>query len=93
MEKSAMNAAVYQQRMAHFYNKKAQIRVFITGDLVLRRVTFNTRRPEEGSLGAKWEGPYKFMEVVRPGAYILEQLDDTRLKKPWNAEMLRKYFQ
>ena len=66
--------------MTRFYNKKVRVRIFLPGDLVLRRVTLNTRKPEEGSLGAKWEGPYKVVEVVRPGTYTLEQLDGTRLK-------------
>ena len=88
-----MKTAIYQQRMARFYNKRIRTRTFIPGDLVLRKVTLNTRKPEEGSLGAKWEGPYKVVKVVKPGVYILEQLDGTKLKKPWNAEMLRKYFQ
>ena len=91
-EQSAVRAVIYQQRMARFYNKRVRTRSFLPGDLVLRKVTLNTRRPEEGSLGAKWEGPYKIIEIVRPGAYILGRLDGKRLKKPWNTEMLRKYF-
>jgi hypothetical protein len=42
-------------------------RTFRFGDLVLRKVMANTRRPNEGKLGPNWEGPYKVLSQTGHG--------------------------
>ncbi|KAJ4702888.1 Rve domain-containing protein [Melia azedarach] len=90
-EESHIRVAVYQQRIARYYNKKVKARRFMEGDLVLRMVTLATRKPGEGAFGPSWEGPYKVIEAVRPGTYRLRHLDGRMISKPWNADMLKKY--
>ncbi|XP_024017454.1 uncharacterized protein LOC112090422 [Morus notabilis] len=90
---SQLRLAAYQQRAARYYNKKVRQRRFVPGDLVLKRVTQNTRPINTGSLGPTWEGPYCIKEVLRPGTYILESLDGKRIQHTWNAEQLRLYYQ
>lgn len=85
--------ASYQQRVARYYNSRVKHRAFQVGDLVLRKVMLATRKPSDGSLGPTWEGPYRVIEVIRPGAYRLRDLKGTNLPHPWNAEHLRKYYQ
>jgi ribonuclease HI len=82
----------YQEKMARHYNSKVKPRQLSVGDLVLRKVTLATKNPSEGKLGPNWEGPYKVIEVRRPGTYHLEDMNGRRLSRPWNAEHLRKYY-
>uniref|UniRef100_A0A2N9G140 Uncharacterized protein n=1 Tax=Fagus sylvatica TaxID=28930 RepID=A0A2N9G140_FAGSY len=56
-----VHLAAYQQRMRREHNKNVKPRTFQIGDLVLRKVMANTRRPNEGKLGPNWEGPYKVL--------------------------------
>uniref|UniRef100_A0A2N9FNL6 Uncharacterized protein n=1 Tax=Fagus sylvatica TaxID=28930 RepID=A0A2N9FNL6_FAGSY len=80
----------YQEKMARHYNSRVKPRQLSIGDLVLRKVTLATRNPSEGKLGPNWEGPYKVIEVRRPGTYHLEDMNGRRLPHPWNAEHLRR---
>uniref|UniRef100_A0A2N9FSH1 Uncharacterized protein n=1 Tax=Fagus sylvatica TaxID=28930 RepID=A0A2N9FSH1_FAGSY len=82
----------YQEKMARHYNSRVKPRQLSIGDLVLRKVTLATRNPSEGKLGPNWEGPYKVIEVRRPGTYHLEDMNGRRLPHPWNAEHLRRYY-
>uniref|UniRef100_A0A2N9H0S8 Integrase catalytic domain-containing protein n=1 Tax=Fagus sylvatica TaxID=28930 RepID=A0A2N9H0S8_FAGSY len=82
----------YQEKMARHYNSKVKPRQLSVGDLVLRKVTLATKNPSEGKLGPNWEGPYKVIEIRRPGTYHLEDMDGQRLPHLWNAEHLRKYY-
>ncbi len=82
----------YQEKMARIYNSRVKPRQFLIGDLILRKVTLATRNPSEGKLGPNWEGPYKVVEIRRPGTYHLEDANGRRLPHPWNAEHLRKYY-
>uniref|UniRef100_A0A2N9FYE4 Reverse transcriptase n=1 Tax=Fagus sylvatica TaxID=28930 RepID=A0A2N9FYE4_FAGSY len=76
----------YQERMARHYNSRVKPRQLSVGDLVLRKVTLATKNPSEGKLGPNWEGPYKVIEIRRPGTYHLEDMNGRRLPHPWNAE-------
>uniref|UniRef100_A0A2N9F5L1 RNase H type-1 domain-containing protein n=1 Tax=Fagus sylvatica TaxID=28930 RepID=A0A2N9F5L1_FAGSY len=82
----------YQEKMARHHNSKVKPRQLSIGDLVLRKVTLATKNPSEGKLGPNWEGPYKVIEIRRPGTYHLQDMSRRRLPHPWNAEHLRKYY-
>uniref|UniRef100_A0A2N9GLJ3 Uncharacterized protein n=1 Tax=Fagus sylvatica TaxID=28930 RepID=A0A2N9GLJ3_FAGSY len=84
--------AAYQQRIKREHNKNVKPRTFQIGDLVLRKVMANTRKPNEGKLGPNWEGPYKVLSQAGHGAYRLENLDGKPIPRPWNTCNLRKYF-
>ncbi|XP_075670216.1 uncharacterized protein LOC142639981 [Castanea sativa] len=85
--------ARYQDLMAKHYNSRVKRRDFKVEDLVLRKVMGAARDPAQGKLGPNWEGPYKITSWLRKGTYHLEMLDGQRLRHPWNAEHLRKYYQ
>uniref|UniRef100_A0A2N9F6A1 Uncharacterized protein n=1 Tax=Fagus sylvatica TaxID=28930 RepID=A0A2N9F6A1_FAGSY len=72
----------YQEKMARHYNSRVKPRQLSIGDLVLRKVTLATRNPSEGKLGPNWEGPYKVIEVRRPGTYHLEDMNGRRSVAP-----------
>ncbi|CAA7017904.1 unnamed protein product [Microthlaspi erraticum] len=82
----------YQQATARYYNGNVRSRRFRIGDLVLRKVFQKTAELNAGKLGANWEGPYKIIDVVRPGAYKLEGMDGKTIHKPWNVMHLKKYY-
>ncbi|XP_070034318.1 uncharacterized protein [Nicotiana tomentosiformis] len=45
--------------MERYYNPRASLRYFKVGDLILRKVTQNTRKLNAGKLGPTWEDPYR----------------------------------
>jgi ribonuclease HI len=57
--KAAQRIALYQGRMARYYNTRVKLRRFEVGDWVLRKVSQATKDPSQGKLGPNWEGPYK----------------------------------
>ncbi|XP_075675195.1 uncharacterized protein LOC142644476 [Castanea sativa] len=84
--------ARYQDLMAKHYNAKVKHRVFQVRDIILRKVTGTIRDPSQGKLGPNWEGPYKVTSWQRKDTYYLETLDRQKLRHPWNAESLKKYY-
>uniref|UniRef100_A0A2N9H429 Reverse transcriptase domain-containing protein n=1 Tax=Fagus sylvatica TaxID=28930 RepID=A0A2N9H429_FAGSY len=91
-EKAAQRIALYQGKMARYYNTKVKLRRFEVGDWVLRKVTQATKDPSQGKLGPNWEGPYKIIQYYRRGTYHLEDRHGKKLPHPWNAEHLKKYY-
>ncbi|GFY95690.1 hypothetical protein Acr_10g0010750 [Actinidia rufa] len=85
-------------------NNKAKLRLnfdlldekrepFLPGDLILRKVTLSTMKPNAGKLGFTWEGPFKVVKVSRLGTYWLEDMGGKALSHPYNVEHLKKYYQ
>ncbi|KAK1565803.1 hypothetical protein Q3G72_035419 [Acer saccharum] len=73
----ALRAAAYQQKIARCFNKGVRIRSFKEGDLVLRKVTQNTRRCSDGVLALNWEGPYLIKaNALQSG---VQQMDEAAL--------------
>jgi len=57
----------YQQAGARYYKSNIKIRRFEVGELVLRKVFYNTRELNGGKLGTNWESPYQITKVVCDG--------------------------
>lgn len=74
--------------MARYYNARVKMRLFRLGDLVLKKVLTHV-----GAMEPNWAGPYKVREIVRPGTYIIADLNGNKLPHPWNAQHLRIYYQ
>ena len=64
-------------------------RTFNIGDLVLCLVQSNK---DHHKLSPPWEGPYVFVEVLRPGAYELKTIDGEVFANAWNIEQLRRFY-
>ncbi|KAF3455875.1 hypothetical protein FNV43_RR00517 [Rhamnella rubrinervis] len=84
--------AVYQQRIARHYNAKVRPRRFRIGDFVLRRVFQNTQELNTGKLGPIWEGPYRVLDIPRPGTYTLQSQNCTDVPRNWSSVHLCQYF-
>ncbi|XP_077232477.1 uncharacterized protein LOC143869805 [Tasmannia lanceolata] len=75
-EKARIRVAAYQQRVARYYNHWMKERALKEGDLVLRRAEVSDPRNAE-KLALSWEGPFRVIRILRPGAYKIENLDGT----------------
>ncbi|KAM2570361.1 hypothetical protein TB2_010341 [Malus domestica] len=90
-EQTITRIAVYQQQLISSYNKRAKIRQFQPGDLVLRKAFITARREGSKKIDPIWEGPYKIRKVGSKGNYTLTTMNDKEIEKQWNAYNLRKY--
>ncbi|KAM2801730.1 hypothetical protein PS2_045127 [Malus domestica] len=90
-EQTITRIAAYQQQLLSSYNKRAKIRQFQPGDLVLRKAFITARREGSKKMDPIWEGPYKISRVGGKGSYTLATMNDKEIEKQWNAYNLRKY--
>ena len=68
-EEAAIRNVTYQQRTASFYNKRVKKFDLKEGDYVLKKVI-----QKHNKLEANWHGPYRVIEFVCPGTYMIETL-------------------
>ncbi|XP_070031920.1 uncharacterized protein [Nicotiana tomentosiformis] len=83
---------VHKQRIKRFYNWRDNLRYFKVGDLILRKVTHNTREINIGKLSPAWEGPYRVLAVTGKGSYEMENQDGVKLPSNWNVTHLKRYY-
>ncbi|KAK0586051.1 hypothetical protein LWI29_000155 [Acer saccharum] len=91
-DRAQVRNAAYQQRAARYYNSHVRVRRFQIGDLVLRRVSPNTKDKSVRSLADKWEGPYIIKGITRHGAYMIARLDGSLVLRPYNAQHLKIFY-
>ena len=72
----------YQQKLRQGYDRVIKTKVFVPGDLILRKVVGNTKNPTWGKLRPNWERPYHTTLVAGIGAYRLEDLDENVVSRP-----------
>jgi hypothetical protein len=84
-----MHSAKYQQSLRRYYDQNVRERTLQVGDLALRLVQTQADR---NKLSPKWEGPYKVVEVTRPGSCMLAMEDGRVLNNSWNIDQLRKFY-
>ncbi|KAL0649284.1 hypothetical protein Bca4012_091975 [Brassica carinata] len=82
----------YQHQIESYYNRKVKARPLELGDQVMRKVFENTKELNAGKLGARWEGPYKIVKVVKPGVYRLQTSSGEDVPRAWNSMHLRRYY-
>ncbi|KAK0586525.1 hypothetical protein LWI29_008372 [Acer saccharum] len=84
--------SAYRQRAARYYNSHVREQRFQLGDLVLRRVSPNTKDKSSGSLADKWEGPYIIKRIVGHGAYMIARPEGSLVPRPCNAQYLKIFY-
>ncbi|KAL0742703.1 hypothetical protein Bca4012_084216 [Brassica carinata] len=82
----------YQHQIESYYNKRVKARPLELGDQVMRKVFENTKELNAGKLGARWEGPYKIVKVVKPGVYRLQTSRGEEVPRAWNFMHLRRHY-
>ncbi|KAL0445346.1 UNVERIFIED_CONTAM: hypothetical protein Slati_2257300 [Sesamum latifolium] len=65
--------------MMRSYNQKVKSRCFQVGDRVLKKVEVSKH---VGKLDPGWEGPFKVIEVKKPGTYRLQDMEGKDLSRP-----------
>ena len=83
-ERAMVQLAYYQHKLKQVYDAKLKLRPLVPGDLVLRKVLGTVKNPAWGKLGPNWEGPYHITLVAGIGVYLLEDLDEYVIPRPWN---------
>jgi len=48
--------------------------------------------PQQGKLASNWEGPFRILEDLKNGAYMLQTLEEKTIPRTWNASHLKFYF-
>ncbi|KAI9085514.1 hypothetical protein K1719_032357 [Acacia pycnantha] len=81
-----------KQLIAAKYNRKVRPQTFDRGDLVLRRADMGKKNAKDGKLATNWDGPYRVKENLDKGVYVLETLARKPIKRTWNADKLRVYY-
>ena len=86
---AAIRAARYQQELRRHHSRHVRARTLEVGDLVLRRIL---SREGLHKLSPMWEGPFRVVQISRPGAARLETEDGDPMKNSWNIQHLRKFY-
>ncbi|XP_060972480.1 uncharacterized protein LOC115717832 [Cannabis sativa] len=92
-DQAHLKNAANQEHTARYFNSKVKERTLRVGDLVLRKVMPNTKNPTHGVFGDNWEGPYLIAEKIGHATYRLTELDGTAIRRAWNDESLKFYYQ
>ena len=87
-ETTVIHSARYQQTLRRYHERKIRGRILKVGDLVLRRTQSSK---EKHKLSPTWEWPYTVTEVIRPGAYRLEDNNGNVLTNTWNIEQIHRF--
>ena len=75
------------------FDKRTKASDFKIGDKVLK---WDSRREDKGKhdkFDSLWQGPYIIQATVGPNAFVLQEIDGTKLfGGPVNGRMLKHYF-
>ncbi|XP_019231294.1 PREDICTED: uncharacterized protein LOC109212133 [Nicotiana attenuata] len=82
---------LYQQRMAHAYNKKVRPRKFEVGQLVLKRILSHQVKAK-GNFAPNWQGPYIIKKVLPKGALHLVDEEGRVPDMTINADVVKRYY-
>ena len=91
-ESAMVQLAYYQHKLKQGYDANVKLRPFALSDLVLRNVLGTAKNPAWGKLRPNWEGPYCITSVAGIEAYLLEDLDEHVIPRPWNVNNLKMYY-
>lgn len=87
--RAAVRAARYQQGLRCYHDRRVRPWELEIGNLVLRRIQ-GTKAGNK--LAPKWEGPFRVVQVTRPGAARLETEEGLPVQNSWNLKHLRKFY-
>ncbi|XP_070046201.1 uncharacterized protein [Nicotiana tomentosiformis] len=91
-EAALIRMAAQNQIIERYYNRKAHLRYFKIGDLVLKKVLQSTKTTGAGKLNPNLEGPYKVRGIAGNSAYELETMDDKCYQEDsrWHQQQQQK---
>jgi hypothetical protein len=65
---------VYRRKIAQYHNIRVKNKIFMFGDLVLRKLEVTNNRESKSKLASKWDGTFKFTRVVKPNTFYLQDM-------------------
>ena len=86
---ATLRAARYQQALRRYHCRSVLPWTLEVGNLVVRRVL---SREGLHKLSPMWEGPFKVVDVSRPGAAHLETQEGVPILNAWNIQHLRRFY-
>jgi len=81
-----------KQKMERCYSQTTNLRYSKVGNLVLRKVTENTRELNADKLASTWEGPYRVSAITSKWSYELENHNGGKLPSNKNMTHLKEYY-
>jgi hypothetical protein len=88
-ESTVIQSAKNQQAMQRYHAWNVNSRSFQVGDFVLWKILMTKDRHK---LSPTWEGMYKVVQVTRPGSYMLQREDGSKVPNSWNDDQLRHFY-
>ncbi|XP_020415572.1 uncharacterized protein LOC109948075 [Prunus persica] len=88
-EKTIIQVTSYQQQLKSYHDKRAKVRQFQPGDLVLRKAFITAPRQGLKKMNPNWEGPYMISQSGGRGSYTLDTMEGKEIPRQWNAHHLR----
>ncbi|XP_049349422.1 uncharacterized protein LOC125813987 [Solanum verrucosum] len=82
---------LYRQRMICAFHKKVRARMFEIGQLVLKCI-FPHQDEYKGKFAPNWQGPYMVRTVLSGGVLVLSEMDGTEWLKPFNSDVVKRYY-
>ncbi|KAL2235239.1 UNVERIFIED_CONTAM: Gag-Pol polyprotein [Sesamum indicum] len=79
----------HKSLMLRSHNKNLKLRSLQVGDLILKKAEVSKH---VGKLDPNWEGPFKVVEIIRNGAFKLQDIQGKDLLRPWNIRNLRRFY-
>lgn len=91
-DRIVLHAEACRRIVERKYNTKVRPRSFQEGDLVWRKTGDAQKEQAHGKLAAKWDDPFKVIENLQNGVYLLSWPNGRPLRNTWNASHLKFYF-
>jgi hypothetical protein len=83
------NVQKYQESLKRYYNKSVAQRELNIGDLVLKK---DISTKDKHKFSSSLERPFIIVDIAATGAYVLAEVDGSKLPNTWNADQLHKYY-
>ena len=77
-----LRSIAQKQKMIRSFNRHVKTRHIQVGDLVLRKIEATGKIVEKRKLGAKLDGPFKVIRIIKPGTFELEDMKGKKLSRP-----------
>jgi hypothetical protein len=88
-DRTAYRVQQHQQSLWKYHNHRVRSWALSVGDLVLKK---DQRTMDKIKLSSPWQGSYIVVEIARPGAYMLAEIDGDILPNTWNMDQLHHFY-
>jgi hypothetical protein len=79
----------HQQAPRKYHSQCVRGRALSIGDLVHK---WDQRTKVKTKLTPPWQGPYIVVDIARPSAYRLAEVDGDMLSNTWNMDQLQRFY-